>query len=224
MLRPAPTTGGQAIMTALKTRHITILPVGADPSYRTAVHEMFADGMLLYANQFDKSSTIHSYWLAYVREALQGDLSDEGIRSTYTDTGGFWVAVDSETNSVLGCVGAQRISDNVCELRRMSISMKARKRGIAQLLIWWLEEWAVGCGFSQVVLTTGSVMVPAKALYLAAGYELYEIKQMGKPQQMQTADGSKQVIELSQLAFRKVLTSNAGRWVWNPHPAALSAL
>ena len=44
-----------------------------------------------------------------------------------------------------------------------------------------LEEWAASQGFTQVVLTTGSVMAPARALYLAAGYELYDSRTLGTP-------------------------------------------
>ena len=179
------------------------------------------------------------FWLNYVQAAQQDDLSDEGVQKVYTgNNGNFWVVLDSSGgNDILGCVGVEQLSPTLCELRRMSVGAKVclvpgavceskqgRRRGIGQMLIWCLEEWAVQHGFTQVMLTTGSVMAPAKALYLAAGYEMYEERQLGSPLEVKQADGSTKSLDFSQLAFRKPLTSNHGRWTWVPQVYLPSAL
>ena len=211
-----------ALCTALCQAAVAIRPL--EHADLPAVRLMFAAGMRAYADQFNSDSKLHKFWHRYVDGALLDDLSDQGINETYIDTGGFWVAVDSATGRLLGCVGAQRISEQLCELRRMSVNQQARGRGIGQLLVWWLEEWAVAEQFGQVFLTTGSVMVPAKALYLAAGYELYEVRTVGPPQKATRPDGMTELFDFQQLAFRKSLTSNSGRWVWAAHSPHSSKL
>lgn len=163
-----------ALRAALQRHGLQIRTVR--PSDMDAVREIFAVGMRSYADQFREGSRMNQCvprlpqaltgctrgWLQYVEFSQQDDLSDQGVVRVYAATGGcFWVVCDS-AGSLLGCVGAQRISQDVCELRRMSVDPKARRRGVGQLLIWWLEEWAVAGGFKQVVLSTASVMAQVR--------------------------------------------------------------
>ncbi|KAE9009695.1 hypothetical protein PF010_g10808 [Phytophthora fragariae] len=112
---------------------------------------------------------------AQVRQAsVDSDLAD--IEGVYFANGGqFWVAVartEGADEQVIGMVGLQRHSDDVGELRRMSVKDGFRRVALGRKLLHHLQDWARSHGFKRVELSTGLTMTNAVLFYKAQGYTL----------------------------------------------------
>jgi GNAT superfamily N-acetyltransferase len=140
------------------------------------VHELFAAGMHFYTDQLDPQlhGKLKKNWEEYILNAMKDDLAN--ISSVYLEGGGFWVAVDTATNQIVGIVGAEKKTASVVELRRMSVCMESRKIGLASGLIRVVEDFARMNCFNEVMLTTGHTMFPAVRLYQSNGYSRYNEK------------------------------------------------
>ena len=68
------------------------------------------------------------------------------------------------------CGGLKRLTDEICEIKRMYVVPQARGRGIAGLLLEALEDAAVRLGYSVARLDTGPKQPHAQRLYERAGY------------------------------------------------------
>ncbi len=132
------------------------------PKDAQAVHRLFADG------QWQFAAGIEAEIESYVEETLVGDLSD--IESYYTGPDGcnFWVAeIDGQ---VRGMIGLQRRSEKKGELRRLSVDINYRRRGLAQTLLETAEAYAREQGYTTLSLSTITPLTPAIALYEKFGY------------------------------------------------------
>mmetsp|Transcript_31157 Transcript_31157/g.81698 ORF Transcript_31157/g.81698 Transcript_31157/m.81698 type:complete len:238 (-) Transcript_31157:297-1010(-) len=194
-----------------------------EPEDFEAVRTLFVDGMQMYIDKMPKGSPMHGKISAYMAGACGGDMSSpEAVIDTFRGSGGeFWVAVDpAAPKTVLAMVALQLLPENrrIGELRRMSVGHKLAGTGMASLLIRVVEEAALAAGCSELVLTTGSFMTPAMKLYTRTGFELCR---MGHPSGDLKAklEAAGQYELLIEMAFRKPLTSNNGRWMWQPHTA-----
>jgi GNAT superfamily N-acetyltransferase len=187
-----------------------------------AVRQIFAAGMRLYSNEMPSTSPLKAFWEEYITGALASDLKDAvSLREAYHASGGFfWLVIDKTASNqnnnrkIVGHVGVEGLGNNVCELRRMSVAPDTRRGGLGKKLVRKVEEFAAENNFKEIILTTGSVMAPAVGLYQSAGWELYR---QGFPGgelavKMEAAGES-----LYEAAFRKPVSSNQGRWVWQPH-------
>jgi GNAT superfamily N-acetyltransferase len=67
--------------------------------------------------------------------------------------------------------GIRRLSDGVCEIKRMFVVPEARGRGFGRRVLEALEAAAVSLGYSRARLDTATSMTTAMALYSSAGYE-----------------------------------------------------
>lgn len=80
----------------------------------------------------------------------------------------FWVV---EYNSqIVGMVAADRKSEEIIELRRMSVHHQMRRYGIATLLVQKLEEFAQENNYKFIVLGTSSMQTPAHRMYEKCGF------------------------------------------------------
>ena len=70
-----------------------------------------------------------------------------------------------------GCVGYSRLTDAVCELKRLYVRPQCRGNGIGTLLIDKLIEQARLSGYRRVKLETGRFMTEAHQLYQSFGFE-----------------------------------------------------
>jgi GNAT superfamily N-acetyltransferase len=145
----------------------------------------------------------------------------ESVLATYAAPGGeFWVVVDAQHDTeVLAQVAVQRLPATdaggvVGELRRMAVGPKAAHKGVGSKLVRTVEEFAAATGFTQVVLTTGSFMGAALALYTRCGFEFCRSGHPA-PSLQEKLDAAGE--ELVEMAFRKPVSSNNGRWLWQPH-------
>ena len=190
------------------------------------VRRLFVENMGPYSEKWDKSSKFYEFWWSYMNKALdEGDLKDAAeLRRVYTESGGcFFVLEDVRTGTAVGTVGFEKLVEPVGtgELRRMNVSAHARRAGLGQKLVRRVEEFAAVNGFSQVVLTTGSVMLPAMQFYKRAGFEHwregYLPPEMVEDFRSAPTQGEPDVALFYEAAFRKPVTGNQGRWIWNPH-------
>lgn len=73
---------------------------------------------------------------------------------------------------VVGMVGLQRHSDDVGELRRMSVKDGFRRMELGRRLLQHLQDWARARGFKRVELSTGLAMTNAVEFYKSQGCTL----------------------------------------------------
>jgi GNAT superfamily N-acetyltransferase len=135
-----------------------------------AVRRLFTQGQ----RQF--SAGAESEIESYVKDSLAGDLAD--IAANYLQSGGnFWV-VETE-GQVVGMVALQRKDAATCELRRMAVDARYRRKGLGRRLLETAEAFARQQGYAGIVLTTITPLQPAIALYEGMGYKLTDQSRHG---------------------------------------------
>jgi GNAT superfamily N-acetyltransferase len=76
-----------------------------------------------------------------------------------------------DDGGMLGVVGGfRRLDPTEVQLVSLWVDPRARGRGVAQLLIREVAEWARGLGAERVVLFVQEANAPGRALYLRAGF------------------------------------------------------
>ncbi|HEY7047162.1 MAG TPA: GNAT family N-acetyltransferase [Jatrophihabitantaceae bacterium] len=66
--------------------------------------------------------------------------------------------------------GWRRLTPGVGEIKRMYVAERARRRGLARLMMAELEATLADAGYDRVVLMTGVAQPEAIALYESSGY------------------------------------------------------
>ena len=175
-----------------------------------SIVDLFASGMRLYSEKMPDGSPLQVHWNAYIENAINSDLSD--IEGVYLKPGGnFWVAIGA-SGKIVGQVAAEFVDADtgVMELRRMSVAPSMRQQGLGSKLVKHVERYAATKGCKELILTTGSVMKPARSLYVRNGFEQYHVE----PKTTNAMRSAGQ--EFSIVHFRKPITSPSGRWTWVP--------
>jgi GNAT superfamily N-acetyltransferase len=86
---------------------------------------------------------------------------------------GAFVVVREDGRAVAGG-GIRRLSEDVCEIKRMFVVPEARGRGHGRRVLEVLEAAAVELGYRRARLDTALSMTTAMALYESAGYRPIE--------------------------------------------------
>ena len=110
----------------------------------------------------------------YIDESIADDL--DNLEKVYlsrdvSPKGNFWIASRPNDPEVLGMVGLQYLNDKECELRRMSVSPKARRMKVGSRLLLQLLSFAKEQGYEKVLLSTGSIMHAGRKLYEKHGFQ-----------------------------------------------------
>jgi putative acetyltransferase len=83
--------------------------------------------------------------------------------------GGFWVARDTTTGALVGCVGLKRSGPTLGHLRRLAVHPDYHREGIATALVAALITEARAMGLTTIRLGTGE-KENARPLYERAGF------------------------------------------------------
>ena len=143
------------------------------PSDVMAVHHLFTQGQLDFAQGTDLEEPVR----AYINRSLSDDLSDISLHYQNHNKNNFWVA--DLSGQIKGMVGIQKRNNEEAALRRMRVAADARRQGIGWKLLETVEDFCQKQGYSQIFLTTVSQLVPAITMYQKYGFELTGFEKYG---------------------------------------------
>ena len=75
-----------------------------------------------------------------------------------------------ETTVAAGCVGLRKLTDDICEMKRLYVQPAFRGQGVGRLLAQSTIQAARECGYKRMRLDTLSSMLPAIDLYQSMGF------------------------------------------------------
>jgi len=84
------------------------------------------------------------------------------------------VVLAYENGKPSGCGAIKAYTPAIMEIKRMYVSPRSRKNGIATKILAELESWARELGCEKCILETGKRQPEAIALYKKNGYQLME--------------------------------------------------
>lgn len=106
---------------------------------------------------------------AYIKTSITEEIGQ--IETYYAAKNGqFWVAY--QQGVLVGMVGVEQQGDNAMELRRMYVSPKHRRQGIAHKMLDFVENWCRTAGVAKMVLSTSELQPAAIGFYEMSGYQL----------------------------------------------------
>jgi putative acetyltransferase len=80
------------------------------------------------------------------------------------------VVVAYENDVSIGCGAVKEFDENSMEVKRMFVSLEARGKGIASMILQELEHWTAELGYKKCVLETGYNQPEAIRLYEKNSY------------------------------------------------------
>lgn len=105
-------------------------------------------------------------------EALVAGIGAEFIRNFRPDRERCWVA--EQDGQVVGSVFVVRQDDETAKLRMLYVEAGARGQGLGRRLVDECIAFARARGYRRLVLWTNDVLVSARRIYEAAGFELVQ--------------------------------------------------
>ncbi len=117
-------------------------------------------------------TALAEYGLTHDSIGVDSDLED--IEANYIRTGGMFEIVEDDDGQIIGCVGLHRISDGVCELRKMYLEREVRGKGLGKRLLERCVEQARRLGYRRVELETAAPLKEAISLYERYGFRPIE--------------------------------------------------
>lgn len=93
-----------------------------------------------------------------------------GLPGSYAPPGGCLLLAFVEKLAV-GCVALQRVSERVCEMKRLYVQPPFRREGIGRKLVLRLIEIARHAGYHRMLLDTIPPMKEATSLYRSFGFK-----------------------------------------------------
>jgi GNAT superfamily N-acetyltransferase len=117
-------------------------------------------------------------------EALLGEITAEFLRKFHPGREQCWIA--ERSGALAGSVFVTDGGDGTARLRLLYVEPDARGLGIGQELVGRCIVFARAAGYSKVRLWTHSVLVSARRIYAATGFEIVRSEMhdaFGKPEQ-----------------------------------------
>lgn len=85
--------------------------------------------------------------------------------------GALLLAVHEEDGAVVGCVGARKLSEGVCEMKRLYVQPRCRGTGLGRKLALEIINAAKEIGYGSMRLDTLPSMKAAVPLYRSLGFK-----------------------------------------------------
>lgn len=92
-----------------------------------------------------------------------------GLPGEYAPPEGRLILAETQAGFA-GCVALRRISDDICEMKRLYVRPESRGLGIGRVLGDTIVEEARQAGYGRMRLDTVAWMTQAKALYRSLGF------------------------------------------------------
>ncbi|KAL9647207.1 hypothetical protein ABK040_012559 [Willaertia magna] len=102
-------------------------------------------------------------------DAIDTDL-DNLEENYFKRDGHFYVLTRDDNTEVIGSVGVYKISDAMCELRKMYLDENFRGLGLGKLLLESAISKAKDLGYKEMELETHTALKEATQLYLKYGF------------------------------------------------------
>ena len=136
--------------------------------YQNQVEVMVFEGLIDTAkghNQIVKDAIQN-----YLDRSLNEDLGD--IENNYMNDGIFFVALDMGTNRVVGSLGAQYVDGSEYRLKRLSVKIGYRGKGIAKNLLKNIENWVLENKGNRLILGTSEIQRNAFKFWTSNGFDV----------------------------------------------------
>ena len=157
--------------------------------YQNQVEVMVFEGLIDTANGHNQ--IVKDAIQNYLDRSLNEDLGD--IENNYTNDGIFFVALDMGTNRVVGSLGAQYVDGSEYRLKRLSVKIGYRGKGIAKNLLKNIENWVLENKGNSLILGTSEIQRNAFKFWTSNGFDvektnlsengfkIYSLKKIIKP-------------------------------------------
>jgi len=89
-------------------------------------------------------------------------------------SGGFFGLLQNENHEIIGTFGLYKLNEVNCEIRKMFLLPKARRKGLGKWMVNFLIGKAKELGFQKITLDTASVLLEAIDLYKKMGFKEIE--------------------------------------------------
>ena len=157
--------------------------------YQKQVELMVFEGLIDTSK--DHNQIVKDAIKNYLDRSLNEDLGD--IEKNYMNDGIFLVALDMGTNKVVGSLGAEYIDGSEYRLKRLSVKITHRGKGIAKNLLKNIESWVLESNGSSLILGTSEIQKNAFKFWTSNGFavektnlsengfKIYSLKKFIKP-------------------------------------------
>ena len=157
--------------------------------YQKQVEVMVFEGLIDTANGHNQ--IVKDAIQNYLDRSLNEDLGD--IENNYMNDGIFFVALDMGTNRVVGSLGAQYVDGSEYRLKRLSVKIGYRGKGIAKNLLKNIENWVLENNGNSLILGTSEIQRNAFKFWTSNGFDvektnlsengfkIYSLKKIIKP-------------------------------------------
>jgi putative acetyltransferase len=105
-------------------------------------------------------------WLVQYYQDFQKEI--DHLPARYAQTDGI-ILIAKYNDQPAGCVALGKLSDDVCEMKRLFVRPENRRKGIGKALCESLMEYAKNIGYLHMRLATA--LEPPKALYQSLGFK-----------------------------------------------------
>jgi putative acetyltransferase len=118
---------------------------------------------------------LSDYGLIINPEETDKDLSD--LDNFYFDNKGWFTVID-HGNEIIGSYGIFRVSEKVCELRKMYLLPEYQGIGLGRLMMEDAIHQAKTLGYAEIILETNKLLDKAIHLYKKYGFEEYNLSHL----------------------------------------------
>jgi GNAT superfamily N-acetyltransferase len=110
------------------------------------------------------------YGWNYQFEALAAEILTAFVKNFNPEYDACWIAEDQ--GKIVGSVFIVRQSDEVAKLRMLYVEPSARGQGLGRRLVDQCVQFARAKGYRTLTLWTNDILVSARRIYEAAGFQL----------------------------------------------------